>query len=294
MSLERKPNTGILTSCWILIASLSTVGVTACLNILSTKLSFFELLTLRYLAVTIVAFIFLITSKVSIFTKHWRIHLLRFVAGMATVCSYTWAAMKMPVCTVTVLQYTSPIYISLFLIIVTLKKGENPDFRFLGLVLLAFFGVYLMLNPEILPLSTMIIGLLCGFFTSISILILKDLGKKGEPIARSVFIYNFMGLVVGLILNSIMGDWNFENYSQFPLLIMFLLTTIAQFSRTQGWGSGNTHLNTIFQYSSIPFSVILDVLLFSAPLLPTNALGIAIVTVSSFIIIFLLIHKNKH
>ena len=283
-----------LSSRWVLIAALATVGTTACLSIMSSKLGFAELLNLRYIFVIGVSLFLLRISGISILSKHWKIHLMRFAAGIGAVSTYVWIATQMPIATVTALQYTSPIFISCFLLASAVLRNDRPEWRFLALILMAFLGVFLMLQPAAVSVSLTLIGLACGFFNAASILLLRELGKRGEPIVRTVFIYSVLGLLFSFVLNAVYGSWHFSEYCQPTFFIMLALTAVAQYARTKGWGSCNANLGAIFQFSGLPFSVILDCFLFSIPLLPQTTFGMAIISLSSCLTILILLRKRSN
>ena len=63
-------------------------------------------------------------------------------------------------------------------------------------------------------------------------------------------------------------------------ILLALFTVLQQFCVTIGWGRGSTLLNCVFQFSGVPFAVIIGVMFFQEQLSLSIGVGIFILIAS--------------
>ncbi len=207
-------------------------------------------------------------------------HFLRSFSGVAALCLWFYAIGELPLATAMTLNYTSSLWLGLFLLGGAAVWRRQP--AELGLVLVAavgFAGVVLVLRPTIEHDQWWngLAGLLSGMVSAAGYLQVAALGRAGEPESRIVFYFSIGGIVGGAALSSLTG-WHRHTWSGIgALLAVGVLATVAQLMLTRAYVHGRTLVNASLQYLGIGFSFVFGVLLFDEQVTWTAALGMLLI-----------------
>ena len=151
-------------------------------------------------------------------------------------------------------------------------------------MVLGFLGVTLVLKPELQPgqLQPALIGLTSGFFAALAYFQVRELTRMQEPEWRIVFYFTLFGTVWGLSGHLLLtGSMTPITHENIPALIgMAVTATGAQLAMTRAWGSDNTLLTAVFQYSAIVFAACFGTWFFDEPIELMSALGIALIIIA--------------
>jgi drug/metabolite transporter (DMT)-like permease len=207
--------------------------------------------------------------------SHWRgdslrtavptQHFLRSLSGVVALCLWFYAIGRLQLATAMTLNYTSSVWLALFLLGGAATARKKPSDLALMLVALAgFAGVVLVLQPAIERDQWWagLVGLLSGMVSAAGYLQVTALGRAGEPESRIVFYFSIGSIVGGAALSSVTG-WHGHSWSGIGLLLAVgVLATAAQLMLTRAYARGRTLVNASLQYLGIGFSFIYGVVLF--------------------------------
>jgi drug/metabolite transporter (DMT)-like permease len=125
--------------------------------------------------------------------KHFKLLAVRGIfGGFASICLYKAIIGGVPLATATVLLFTFPVFAAIFSWILLKEKLNAAE---VAAVIVAFIGVYIILNPGYQPFSPgLIIGLLSGFLHGIVIVTIRVLRREENPFV--IYFYFCLFLVV--------------------------------------------------------------------------------------------------
>jgi S-adenosylmethionine uptake transporter len=195
-------------------------------------------------------------------------HALRSGSGVLALCLWFYAIGGLPLATAMTLNYTSSLWLALFVLgSATVLRWRHIDARLLLAVVVGFVGVVLVLQPTIDKDQWWhgLVGLLSGMVSAAGYLQVVSLGRAGEPESRIVFWFSVGGVIGGAALSTLTG-WHAHTWIGLgSLLAVGVLATAAQWMLTRAYARGRTLVNASLQYAGIGFSFVLGVLLFGDP-----------------------------
>ena len=271
-------------SLWMLVASLLFALMAAFARMGASDFSALELVFYRSAFGAAVIAIWVAWKGFTLKTPLVRSHFMRSFLGTFALTIWFYAISKLPLGTAMTLNYTSPLYMALIVIFLAIRKGESFSRASATAVALGFLGVTLVLKPELSPEQTFpaLVGLTSGFFAALAYFQIRQLTRMQEPEWRIVFYFTLFGTAWGLgghlLLTDGMTPVTWDNVP--ALLGMALTATGAQLAMTRSWGSANTLLTAVFQYSAIIFAAGFGVAFFDEPVGLMSAAGIAVILFS--------------
>jgi drug/metabolite transporter (DMT)-like permease len=192
-------------------------------------------------------------------------HLLRSITGVTALCLWFHAIGGLPLATAMTLNYTSSLWLALFLVGGAMLVGsQRVDGRLVVAAVLGFTGVVFVLRPTIEhgQLWYGLTGLLSGMVSAFGYLQIAALGRAGEPESRIVFYFSIGGAVGGAAIAAVSG-WHAHSATGVGLLVAVgVLATVAQLLLTRAYARGHTLVNASLQYLGIAFSFVYGVVLF--------------------------------
>ena len=198
-------------------------------------------------------------------TRVPAMHFWRTVTGVTALCLWFYSIGKLPIATAMTLNYSSSVWMALFLIGGSLVLGsQRVDARLIVTVLLGFAGVACILRPTIEEnqLWFGLVGLLSGVISATAYLQVSGLGRAGEPGYRIVFYFSVGGIAGGALLSTGVG-WASHTAGGVVLLLMVgVLATVAQLMMTRAYATGRPLVNASLQYLGIAFAYVFGVMLF--------------------------------
>jgi S-adenosylmethionine uptake transporter len=201
-------------------------------------------------------------------TPHLRWQVTRGAVGFIALFAYFYAITLLPLATAVTLNYTSAIFLALYLGFagMQLRKG------IMGALALGLVGVVLLLKPTMHAdqLVGGLIGLGSGVMAGMAYFSVRELGARGEPEMRTVFYFSLVSSVGA-------GSWLLfsdihavDLKSGLLLLGVASFATVAQLAMTRAYTRGKTLMSAALAYSTVIFSSLFG-MLFWGEVLDTSA-----------------------
>jgi len=259
----------------------SVMGV--CVKWASAQYSAGELVFYRSLVGALVIGVLAFVRGSSLRTAVPGMHFWRSASGVCSLTLWFYALGGLPLATAMTLNYTSSVWMALFLLGGAVLLGAaRVDGRLVATVLTGFAGVALVLRPTIeqQQLWHGLAGLLSGLVAAMAYLQVTALGRAGEPTQRIVFYFSIGGLVIGSLWMLVQGTSAHSLHGLGLLLAIGLLATAAQMMMTRAYRIGRTLSNASLQYLGIVFSVVFGVLLFDDPVTSMALAGMVLIVIA--------------
>ena len=255
-----------MSASWlIVIASLLFATMGVCVKLASAHYGSGEIVMYRGIVGALMIFAMCRWRGDSLRTSLPAKHFVRSLTGVTALCLWFYAIGGLPLATAMTLNYTSSLWIALFLVGGASVLGTKPvDRRLVFAALLGFTGVVLVLRPTIEQeqLWYGLVGLLSGMVSATGYLQVTALGRVGETETRIVFYFSIGGVLGGAALSALTG-WHAHSWSGIGLLLAVgVLATVAQLMLTRAYARGRTLVNASLQYLGIGFSFLYGAVLF--------------------------------
>ena len=189
---------------------------------------------------------------VSLVTPYWRWHITRGVVGFSALFAYFYAITLLPLATAVTLNYTSAIFLAIYLAL----AGTRLRAGILGALVLGLLGVVLLLKPTLHAdqLIGGLIGLGSGALAGMAYFSVRQLGARGEPEMRTVFYFSLVASICAAIILSF-GEMHAVNAESGLILFGVAgFATLAQLAMTRAFTRGKTMLSAALAYSTVIFS----------------------------------------
>ena len=272
---------GAVPASWlIVIASLLFASMGVCVKLAAAQYGSGEIVMYRGLVGALMIAAMSRWHGISLRTAVPAKHALRSLTGVTALCLWFYAIGELPLATAMTLNYTSSLWIALFLIGGgAVFKAQPVDPRLVLVALLGFVGVVLVLRPTIEQdqLWYGLVGLLSGMVSATGYLQVTALGRAGESESCIVFYFSIGGVLGGAALTALTG-WHAHSWAGIGLLLAVgVLATLAQLMLTRAYTRGRTLVNASLQYLGIAFSFLFDVFLLGDRVTWIAALGILLI-----------------
>ena len=268
---------------WIVIATFFFAFMGMFVKLGSPYFSEIELVFYRSFISLIFIILIIVNKKISLKTNFKKLHFYRSFVGFLSLLAFFYAISHLPLSTAISLNYTSPLFVAL---LITFFLNKKPSFYVCCLLLIGFFGAFLILKPTLIGNSAFagFIGLLSGFGAGLAYLFMAQLGKVNEPDTRVVFYFTLLSSIcAGLLM--LLEDTNSEIFQHWWLLLgLGVSATIAQLALTKAYRVGNTLKNAGLSYLTILFSSILGLIVFFETLDVLSLVGILLIIISGIVV----------
>jgi drug/metabolite transporter (DMT)-like permease len=268
---------------WMIIATFFFAFMGMFVKLGSPYFSEIELVFYRSFISLIFIILIIVNKKISLKTNFKKLHFYRSFVGFLSLLAFFYAISHLPLSTAISLNYTSPLFVAL---LITFFLNKKPSFYVCCLLLIGFFGAFLILKPTLIGNSAFagFIGLLSGFGAGLAYLFMAQLGKVNEPDTRVVFYFTLLSSIcAGLLM--LLEDTNSEIFQHWWLLLgLGVSATIAQLALTKAYRVGNTLKNAGLSYLTILFSSILGLIVFSETLDVLSLVGILLIIISGIVV----------
>jgi drug/metabolite transporter (DMT)-like permease len=265
-----------MQSLWMIVASLLFACMGVCVKLGANTFSTGELVFYRGLVGLFIVALIARLHGVSLATPNWRLQLTRALSGSAALMCYFYAIASLPLATAVTLNYTSPIFVALLLALWFRERLRGPV---LASVALGFIGVVLLLKPTLQADQWLgaWAGLGSGLVASIAYINVRELGRAGEPEARTVLWFSAVTTVLGIPW-ALAGELQTIDLPGAAALAgIGLFGAFAQLAMTRAYRFGKTIVAANLAYTTVIFSSLFGVLLWDE-VLPLGA-WIAIVLI---------------
>ena len=261
---------------WMLVAGFlfSCMGVFVKLG--AAHFSHVELVFYRSFFGLLMVYLIMRSQRISVATLHWRSHLWRGLSGSVALALFFYCITVLPLATAVTLNYTAPLFLTIFTMLVFKDKFHLP---LTIAIALGFCGVVLLLHPTLQhdQLLPGLLGLISGFLAGIAYLNVKQLGLIGEPEARTVFYFSLtasIGSGVWMLFDTVHAI----TPQSFAILIgLGFSATLAQLAMTRAYRLGRTLVVGSMAYSTIIFASLFGIILWGEALPLTGWMGMALI-----------------
>lgn len=263
-------------SLWMVVAGLLFALMGTFVKIGAERFSFVELVFYRSLFGFLAIFLFTFWRPMALATPNWRLQISRSVNGFIALMLFFYAIANLPLAAAVTLNYTSPIFLAVFIVLFTKAKIES---QLTVAITMGFVGVILLLGAyqHIPSLGAAGPGLISGMLTGLVYYQVAELGKKGEPEWRTVFYFSLISLL-GSGLWATTTEFNAVTLKDMPLLIgLGASATMAQLAMTRAYARGDTLTSSSLAYGTVVFACLFDIFLWHESLSVVNIAGILLI-----------------
>lgn len=178
--------------------------------------------------------------------------------GFTALFAYFYAITLLPLATAVTLNYTSAIFLALYLGFAGMQLGKGM----LGALALGLIGVIMLLKPTMHAdqLVGGLIGLGSGVMAGMAYFSVRQLGARGESEIRTVFYFSLVSSVgagAWLVFSELHGV---DLKSGLLLLGVACFATLAQLAMTRAYSRGKTLMSAALAYSTVIFSSLFGML----------------------------------
>jgi S-adenosylmethionine uptake transporter len=257
-----------MQSLWMIVASFLFACMGVCVKLAAASHSAVEITFWRSFLSLLLMFALVRLRGVPLRTPHWRWHVSRGVVGFVALFAYFYAITLLPLATAVTLNYTSAIFLALYLAL----AGWRMRTGMLGALAVGLAGVVLLLRPTFHAeqLFGGLVGLASGVLAAGAYFSVCELGARGEPETRTVFYFALVSTVcagVWLVFDEMRPV---DRDSGLLLLGVAGFATFAQLAMTRAYSRGKTLMSAALAYSTVIFSSLAGVL-FWGEVLPASA-----------------------
>lgn len=268
-----------MQSLWMIAASFFFACMGVCVKLAADAFSAPEVVFYRSVISLVLMFILVRLRGVPIATPHWRFQLWRSASGFVSLLLYFYAISMLPLATAVTLAYTSPLFLTIYL--VALGKARLRSAMLVALVL-GFLGVALLLRPTLRADQILggLIGLGGGMMAGLAYYNVKELGERGEPEERTVFYFALLSTLVSGLWMSINEFRPVDLRGGALLSGVAAFGTLAQLAMTRAYKRGRTLMAASLAYSTVIFASFFGVLVWHETLSPAAWLAISLIIAS--------------
>ncbi len=257
-----------MQSLWMIVASFLFACMGVCVKLAAATHSAVEITFYRSFISLILMFGLVRLRGIGLATVHWRWQLTRGGVGFLALFAYFYAITLLPLATAVTLNYTSAIFLALYLALAgwRLRRG------IIGALALGLCGVALLLRPTLQAdqLFGGLVGLGSGVLAGMAYFSVRELGARGEPGSRTVFYFSLVASV-GSGIWLLFSDWHAVDHDSGLLLLGVAgFATLAQLAMTRAYTHGKTLLSAALAYSTVIFSSLFGMLIWGE-VLPISA-----------------------
>jgi drug/metabolite transporter (DMT)-like permease len=271
-----------LGSLWMLVAALGFAIMGALVKVGAAKFSSAELVFYRSLFGLIAIYAFIFAKKLPLKTPVLAKQMSRALVGFASLVLFFYAIAHLPLATAITLNYTSPLFLAVF---VPFMLHEKPKKILYFAVMLGFIGVVLLLQPTFTQNDALAgaLGLASGAGAGMAYIHVKQLGNLNEPDWRTVFYFTLISTIGA-------GIWMLIHHmTPIALSDLRLLTglglsaTIAQLAMTRAYRTGKTLTVASLAYVTVVIASLFGMFFWHEHLSPTEWAAISLVILSGVI-----------
>ena len=232
----------------------------------------FELVFFRSFISLLISFTSLKSKNIPIFGVNKKILLIRGFIGVTALTLFFITLQNIPLASAVTIQYLSPIFTALFAVWILKERMKKIQWVFFAM---AFLGVFILKGFDTsgqLSYFYISIGLISACLSGVAYNCIRLLRKTEHPL---VVVFYFP-----LVATPIMAVLSFFNWVQpqgidwFYLLLLGILTQVAQIYMTKGIQSESAGNIMIFKYIGVLFALIYGYLFFGETYSFLSILGI--------------------
>lgn len=261
--------------------------MSVCVKFASSHFNTFELVCYRGAIGTLIMAVACHRKGISLKTPFPKMHIWRSVVGVISLAAWFYAIAFLPLATAMTLNYMSGVWVAAFLVGSTIWAGSLRNARHqlpvAITVCVGFVGVVMILRPtfEQNQMLAGLIGLSSGMIAAMAYLQVAALGRKGEPVERTVFYFSLGAALAGAFSMLFTGTSEWVWPHAWLLLPIGILAALGQWCMTRAYNDGATMVVANLQYSGIVFSALFGLFLFGDEIPFVGWAGICVIVLSA-------------
>lgn len=271
-----------LGSLWMLVAALGFAIMGALVKIGAQKFSAAELVFYRSIFGLASIWLYIAVAKLPLRTPHISKHISRSLVGFTSLVLFFYAIAHLPLATAITLNYTSPLFLAVFM---PFLLHEKPKKILLIALAIGFIGVTILLKPTFDKDSWFagLMGLISGMGAAVAYVHVKQLGQLNEPDWRTVFYFTMLS-TLGAGLWMLFDSFQQLAWSDLAVLGgLGLSATIAQLALTRAYRTGDTLVVASLAYVTVILASIFGIILWGEHLSLDAWLAIGLIIISGVI-----------
>jgi len=273
-----------MSALWMILASFFFACMGVCVKLGADTFSTAELTFYRgAIGVVVMAALMRLTGT-RWHTPHWRRQLSRGVAGTVSLACYFFAIALLPLATAVTLNYTSPLFVAMMLMV--WLREQLPRAALLALAI-GFAGVVILLRPTFATDQWVgaLAGLATGLIASVAYLHVRELGRLGEPETRTVFYFSSLTALALLPIVMWQGGLTVPDGEGVAIVSgVGLFGAAAQLAMTRAYRYGTTIVAANLAYSTVVFASLFGLWLWDETLSAGTIAGMLLIVASGVLV----------
>jgi drug/metabolite transporter (DMT)-like permease len=266
-------------SLWMIAASFLFAGMGVCVKLASVRHGAAEIVFWRSAVSLVLVFGIMRWQGVSPRTPVLRLQIFRGLSGFVSLALFFLAIVLLPLATAVTLNYTSPLFLAIFLVAV---GGVRMRRSLLAALALGLLGVAVVLKPTFASeqLAGGLAGLASGCLAGLAYFNVRALGAHGEPEVRTVFYFALIATLGG-------GIWMiFSEFAPVSALDALLLVgvggcaTLAQLAMTRAYKAGKAIVSASLAYTAVIFACLFEMLVWDKSPGASVWIGVSLIVAS--------------
>ena len=206
--------------------------------------------------------------------------LLRSTTGMLGIAFYFYAISNLPLADAVIMNNMSPFFVAILSFLILKEKITKSQ---IGALFIAIIGVTLITRPTLdVTIIPALVGILSAFFAGCSYVAVRYLRNTDSP---DVIVFYFALLTSLCMLPfALSGNWILPvGMDLVKAIAIGIFATAAQYSLTYAYRFAEASQVSIYNYSSIIFSSIIGITIFSERLDTFTTVGAILIIVGGYI-----------
>lgn len=267
-----------MNAVWMLLACFLFATMGACAKQIAFQFNAGQAVLIRGLMPVLLIGAWILWSRASLRTPHWKSHLYRSLAGGSAMLMYFAAINLLPLASAVTLNNTSALFMT-----AVISTRQRPPRHVLAGLALGLAGVVLVLQPAFSRDQWLggLLGLGSAMLACVAQQNLSQLGRAGEPEWRTVFILSVTMSLLASPLAAILPSRS-ETAGNLEWLLLAgvgLCGGIGQLALTKAFSRGRALVTASLAYMTVVFSSLYGVIFWDEHLSLASWLGIiAIIT----------------
>mgnify|MGYP001246813207 CR=1 FL=1 len=248
-----KNSTGIL---WMFGFILNITIMALCIRELSYKYNSFEIQNFRnFFSIIILLFIFILSKKTNLYSYQLKNNFIRNIFHFIGQSCWTWGLTVLPLALVFSLEFTMPIWASIFALLFLKEKITLNKILFL---IIGLIGTFTILLPSTNNIN---IYNLIVLFSAMAYAVAHNFTKKlteTDSILSILFFMSLIQLPFSLIGSVIVGNINYYILNELPLIAFLTITSLlAHLSLSSALKNSDASIILPIDYIRLPFIAVI-------------------------------------
>jgi drug/metabolite transporter (DMT)-like permease len=264
---------------WLTIAMALFAGLAAFARAaMNTGLHPFEVVFLRNICATLMLSPLLLRRGASLLhSSQLSLYGLRVTISLLSMQAWFYALALIPIGEVTAISFMAPVFGTLGAIFLL---GERVRLRRWTAIIVGFLGAMIILRPGMAPLG---LGQACALFNAMSAglvaIMVKQLTTVDDP-DKIVFLTNLMLAPLSLLPALFVWTWPSQE-AVIPVLGLGVTAVAGHIALVRGYAATDASLAMTFEFSRLPFTVVVAYLAFGETIDAWTWVGAAIIFASA-------------